>query len=64
MRIDLRCPSKLHGVIIDENRFEVKCNSKFCGAGNGVVVLHVFDTTTGKVVETKRFKNPMKERNG
>lgn len=59
MRRELRCPAKLHGFMIDENRLEVKCNSRFCGAGRGVVVLHTWDTTTGQVVDTKKFMDPM-----
>jgi hypothetical protein len=37
---------------------EFKCGSRWCGASPGVVVLHWFDLETGKLVDTKLFKNP------
>lgn len=55
--MELRCRSKLHGVL-DKGLVEVKCRSKWCGAGPGRVVLHRFDTSTGELVETKQFKDP------
>lgn len=54
---DLRCPSKKHAVLDDEH-VEVKCNSRFCGAMPGVVVLHLFDKNTGELVKTSRFQDP------
>lgn len=59
MNLDLRCSAKLHAIVVAPNRVEVKCSSRFCGAGRGVVVLHQFDTTTGAVVETKKFTDPV-----
>lgn len=56
--MELRCPHKLHGMLIAEGVLEVKCDSKFCGHGPGVVVLHRFDVKTGELLETKSFKNP------
>lgn len=53
----LRCPSRIHGVV-EDGRMEVKCGSKHCGAGNGVVVFHYFDSITGELLETKRFADP------
>jgi hypothetical protein len=58
---DLRCPAKLHGVL-DNGVVEVKCSSRFCGAGQGVVVIHRFDGRTGDLVETLQFKDPRKDR--
>lgn len=55
--MDLRCPSRLHGREVD-NTIEVKCDSRRCGAGRGVVVLHYFDSTTHELVKTKKFSNP------
>lgn len=55
--MELRCRSKLHGVLDDEI-IEVKCGSKWCGAGPGRVVLHRFNRSTGELVETKLFKDP------
>jgi hypothetical protein len=37
-------------------QIEVKCGSKSCGAGPGVVVLHRFDSTTGEVLGTTRYR--------
>jgi hypothetical protein len=56
--MDLRCPSKKHGEISD-SLVEIKCSSRFCGAGPGVVVIHRFDGTTGELVETLQFKDPI-----
>lgn len=54
---ELRCPSKLHGVVKDR-LIEVKCNSKFCGADRSTIVLHYFDPETGELAETAKYKNP------
>lgn len=58
--MDLRCPAKKHGELVDAV-VEVKCSSRFCGAGPGVVVIHRFDVTTGELVETHQFKDPIKK---
>lgn len=59
--MELRCPgNKLHGMIAGDI-IEVKCDSKFCGAKSGVVVLHKFNNSTGELVGTNRFKDPRKE---
>lgn len=55
--MDLRCEAKKHGEIGD-GVVEIKCSSRFCGAGPGVVVLHRFSTATGELMETRRFKDP------
>lgn len=59
--MDLRCPAKKHGELQDDV-LEIKCDSRFCGAGPGVVVIHRFDVNTGELVETRRFKDPRKEK--
>lgn len=56
--MELRCPSKLHGILLEGGMVEVKCDSKFCGHAPGVVVLHRFDLNTGELVETVNFRNP------
>lgn len=56
--MELRCSSKLHGILRDDGTIEVKCDSKFCGHAPGVVVLHRFNAQTGELVETLNFKNP------
>jgi hypothetical protein len=50
---DLRCDAKLHGRMVDDHTFEAKCNSRFCGARAGqVIVLHRWDIHSGALVET------------
>jgi hypothetical protein len=41
---------------------ELKCNSRFCGARSGVVVLHQFSTGDGVLVDTKKYKDTPKIR--
>jgi hypothetical protein len=53
---DLRCTSKKYGETDGDGHIIVKCSSKFCDAGPGVVVLHYFDNTSGKLVKTCRYK--------
>lgn len=57
---ELRCPSKKHGEIVDHNVVEIKCDSRFCGAGSGTVVLHRFDTVTGEILSTSSYRDPRK----
>lgn len=58
--MDLRCEAKKHGEL-DDGVIEVKCSSRFCGAGPGVVVIHRFDVSTGELVSTHRFKDPTRK---
>jgi hypothetical protein len=61
----MRCDgNKLHARITDEGYIEVKCRSKFCGASADVVVLHAFDPKTGRIVITRRYRNPAVLRKG
>lgn len=46
--------------MVDDHLLEIKCGSRFCGAGNGVVVLHTFDLMSGEV-HTRRFTDPLKK---
>lgn len=55
--MELRCPSRLHGILAD-GHLEVKCRSAKCGAGNGTVVLHYFDHITGEFIKTLQFTDP------
>lgn len=55
--MELRCGSKLHGILRDGDVLEVKCDSVFCGYEKGNVVLHRFNLHTGGV-ETLKFKDP------
>lgn len=58
MTHDLRCDSKKHAVLFPGEYLEVKCDSRFCGAQRGMVVLHRFDLQTGAMIATIQFKNP------
>lgn len=55
---EFRCPSRIVGIITEAGLLEVKCSSKRCGAGNGVVVMHYFSTETGELKETRKFRDP------
>ena len=58
---DLRCGSnKLHG-ILNDGVIEIKCSSRFCGAGRDVAVIHRFSSRTGELIATRRFKDPRKD---
>jgi hypothetical protein len=54
---ELRCAAKLHGHL-SANLVEIKCNSVFCGAQQGVVVLHQFSTVTGDLLATLVYRQP------
>jgi hypothetical protein len=56
--MDLRCRAKKFGELTDDGVIEIKCSSKFCGEP-GTVVIHRFDPLTGKLIETKRFRDPV-----
>ena len=62
--MDIRCPSKLHARLIDQDTIEVACDSRWCGKRPGVVVLHRISLTTGEVIETLKFKAPHKPQPG
>lgn len=54
----MRCEFIKHAELIEPGIIEFKCRSKHCGHGNGLVVIHRFDAMTGKMISTKRFKDP------
>lgn len=60
--MDLRCPNRKHGVILrpstDDGLVEIACPSRWCGKRVGVVVLHTFNTRTGELVNTRRYRQP------
>lgn len=60
---ELRCGYMMHGILRGENLIEVKCKRRPCGAKPGVVVLHTFNLTTGKLVGTVRFRDPVRKGN-
>lgn len=63
---DLRC-SKLHARLVqmsprfvEHTALEVKCDSRICrGPAAGVVVLHYFSLNDGRLLETKRYRDPV-----
>ncbi len=61
MMTELRCGGTMHGKLdIVDDKLEVKCGRRSCGARRGVVVLHTFDLTTGNLVGTRRFADPVR----
>lgn len=59
MSTQLRCEGDLYGILNDDHTaIEVKCHQRRCGYRKGIVVLHTISLTTGKVIETKRFREP------
>lgn len=57
---ELRCDHKMHGVLDgDACTIEVKCSNNLCGAKSGIVVLHTFDLFSGKMIDTKVFRDPI-----
>lgn len=61
MEGELRCPSRIQGIITSSGLLEIKCRSKACGAKRGVVVLHYFDLSSGELVpvDTKILTDPL-----
>lgn len=59
--MELRCEHTMHGVLIDDGTLEVKCKNNRCGARSGVIVMHKFDLSTGKLISTKRFADPIRK---
>lgn len=64
--LPVRCPNDLYGYFdADDLTLEVKCKRRRCGAQPGVVVLHKIslrEGQIGKVVSTKRFRDPIKKK--
>lgn len=58
--MEIRCDHKKHGEI-DEGIISIKCSSRFCGAGNGVVVIHRW-TLSGERLPDERFADPVAAR--
>jgi hypothetical protein len=62
--MELRCPHRMFAELDpskDPGRVTVKCPSRWCGRREGVVVLHVFDTSTGELIRTERFRDPLQK---
>lgn len=60
--MEIRCPAKKFGELLkpskDEGILEVSCPSRFCGRHFDIVVIHQFSTTTGKLLDTRYYKDP------
>jgi hypothetical protein len=56
---ELRCENSILFGILDDGKVKVKCKSTRCGAGVGRVVIHSFDTITGVLLETRKFRDPV-----
>lgn len=56
MMTELRCPNGIKFAELLDGVIEVKCRSNRCGAESGVVVIHRFDSITGNLIDTKRFR--------
>jgi hypothetical protein len=68
--VELRCEgNKLHGLVIEEDDVkpqgivEFRCDSRWCGANPGLVVLHRFNLDTGEI-HTKKYREPPKPKKG
>ena len=64
--MELRCKGKLHGIVVVDDTetkavIEVKCRSRWCGAGKNRVILHSFNIATGKY-KTRRFSDPVSKK--
>lgn len=57
---ELRCGGTMHGRMLDSTQLEVKCKRRSCGHRPGIVVLHIFNVTTGTLLKTLKFADPQK----
>lgn len=61
MMTELRCGGTMHGKLdLVDGKLEVKCRRQGCGARRGTVVLHTFDLTTGHLIGTRKFADPVR----
>lgn len=60
--MDIRCSHKKFGELIKPSDGEglilVMCPSRWCGKRENVTVLHVFSTSSGKLLSTRQFRTP------
>jgi hypothetical protein len=54
---EARCDHALHFIVV-EDEIEVRCRSRFCGSGGGVIVLHYFDRNTFQLTRTVKLADP------
>lgn len=53
---ELRCHTKLHAIVVGLDMVEIACRSRRCGWEAGRVILHRFEISTGKLLDTKEYK--------
>jgi len=61
---EFRCASRVHGVMVRPGVMEYRCHSRYCGKRSGVVVVHWFDVDTGKLLDTKEYRDIELKREG
>lgn len=64
MVVELKCRHGIKFAELENSVLYVKCRSARCGAERGVVVLHRFDTITGELLGTDRFRDPVITKEG
>jgi antitoxin component YwqK of YwqJK toxin-antitoxin module len=65
-RIEIRCRGKVHGIIKEypngKRLFEVRCKDNYCvDRGKNEVVFHYYDMQSGKLVDTKKYRDPVRQ---
>ena len=56
---ELRCPGTMHARIdLEAKTLEVKCKRRGCGATALTVVLHTFALDSGRLLFTRRYREP------
>jgi hypothetical protein len=56
--MDLRCENGLKYGELEDGVISIKCRSRLCGAGFGIVVIHEFDAKSGAQLRTRTFRDP------
>lgn len=59
--IELRCPNGIKFAELRDGLIEVKCRSRMCGHWVGAVVIHIFNAKTGELVDTKQYRQPVRQ---
>lgn len=56
--VEFRCAGTLHGIMLPNGLFEVKCHHIKCTKGKPGTLFHYIDPRTGEIVDTKMFQDP------
>ena len=62
--MEIRCENGIKFGEVHDGILEVKCRSSRCGHRPGVVVLHRISLETGELLNTKRFRDITKRKEG